>query len=136
MAAPLVSTLNLGLQIVVLVVLLVSVTFAKKGTKEGTVAHERLVIVAIILNLVGVILVMIPSLLAYLSIGLASIPAIVLVLMALHGLFGFLGLLFGILFVFSVKPKNIRTWMRLTMLFWFLAVVFGILEYLHIAGAF
>ena len=136
MTAPLASTLNLGLQIVVLVVLAVSITFARKGTKEGFTTHERLTIVAIVLNLVGVIFVMIPSLIAYLSIGLAAIPTIILVLEIPHGTFGFLGLVFGILFVFNKKPKNMKKWMDLTALFWFLAIILGILQYLYIAGIF
>lgn len=136
MTAQLASTLNLGLQIVVLVVLAVSITFAKKATKEGFRTHERLMATAIVLNIVGVILVMIPSLIAYLSAGLAAIPTIFLVMEIPHGTFGLLGLVFGIAFVFNKKPKNLKRWMDLTALFWFLAIILGFLEYLYIAGVF
>jgi uncharacterized membrane protein YozB (DUF420 family) len=133
MPALLASTLNLVLQMVVLVVLGVSITFAKRGTKEGFQTHERLMATAIILNLVGVILVMIPSLIAYLSIGLASIPTAILALEVPHGTFGFLGLVFGILFVFNKKPKNLKRWMDLTALFWFIAIILGFAQYFYIA---
>jgi uncharacterized membrane protein YozB (DUF420 family) len=135
MAAPLASTLNLGLQIIVLLILLVSITFAKKGTKEGFTTHERLMAIAILLNLAGVILVMIPSLIAFVSIGSAAIPTII-ALEIPHGTFGFLGLVFGIAFVFDKKPKNLKRWMDLTALFWFLAVILGIVQYLLVAGVF
>jgi uncharacterized membrane protein YozB (DUF420 family) len=134
MSAPLASTLNLVLQVIVLVILAVSITFAKRGTKEGFQTHERLMATAIVLNLVGVILVMIPSLIAYLSIGLALIPTAIIALEVPHGTFGFLGLVFGILFVFNKKPKNLKRWMDLTALFWFLAIILGFVQYLIIAG--
>jgi uncharacterized membrane protein YozB (DUF420 family) len=134
MPAPLASTLNLGLQIVVLAVLLIAIPFAKKETKEGFRTHERLMATAIVLNLVGVILVMIPSLIAYLSIGLASIPTIVLVLELPHGTFGFLGLVFGIAFVLNKKPKNLKRIMDLTALFWLIAIILGFMQYLYIAS--
>jgi hypothetical protein len=136
MTAPLASTLNLGLQIVVLLLLVVSINYAKRKTKEGYTIHFRLTATAIVLNLIGVIFVMIPSLIAYLSIGLALIPPIILALEIPHGAFGFLGLLFGILFVFNIKPKNLRKWMLMTSLFWFLAIILGIVQYLYIAGIF
>ncbi len=130
MPAPLPSTLNLLLQIVVLVFLLVAIPFAKRGTKEEFKMHERLMGTAIVLNLVGVVLVMIPSLLAFLSGGAGTL----LLLEIPHGTFGLLGLILGIAFVFNKKPKNLRRWMLITATFWFIAIILGFVNYLVISG--
>lgn len=119
---------------VVLAVILVSILFARRGTNEGFKTHERLMATAIVLNLVGVFLVMIPSLYLYLSTGLAS--STFLALEIPHGTFGFLGLAFGIAFVFNKKPKKLKQWMLITATFWFLAFIFGLLNYLYISGFF
>jgi uncharacterized membrane protein YozB (DUF420 family) len=133
MPAPLPSTLNLGLQIVVLVIFLAAIPFAKRGTSEGFKTHGRLMTTAIVLNLVGVILVMIPSLLAYLTAG-GVISSLFLLIEIPHSLFGFLALALGIAFVLNKKPKNLKTWMRLTATFWILAFLFGFLNYLWVSG--
>jgi hypothetical protein len=53
-----------------------------------------------------------------------------------HGIFGALGLIFGLAFVFKLLPKKLQLWMRFTALFWFVALVFGFLQYFHLAGVF
>jgi hypothetical protein len=133
MSATLASTLNLALQVGVLVLLVVAIRFAKQGTKKGFTMHGSLTGIGIILNLLGVVFVMIPSLVAYLSIGF---PAVLLALELPHGAFGFLGLVLGIAFVLNKKPKNVKRWMDLNALFWFLAIILGFFEYFYIAGVF
>jgi uncharacterized membrane protein YozB (DUF420 family) len=135
MPAPLPSTLNLGLQIVVLIAFLAAIPFARRGTNEGFKTHGRLMTTAIVLNLLGVILVMIPSLLAYLTAG-EVISSLFLLIEIPHGLFGFLALVLGIAFVLNRKPNNLKTWMRLTATFWILAFLFGFLNYLWVSGFF
>jgi hypothetical protein len=72
MLAPIQSTLHLRLQVVVLIVLFTGISYARRGTNEGFKMHGRLMATAIVLSLVGVILVMIPSLLLFLSTGKIS----------------------------------------------------------------
>jgi uncharacterized membrane protein YozB (DUF420 family) len=128
------STLNLILQMAIFIILIVAIRYAKQGTKEGTDKHRNWIAVAIVLNLVGLFLVMIPSEIVFLS-SPGTLAITTLLLAMAHGIFGALGLTFGIAFVFNKKPKNVRRWMRMTAAFWFIALILGFIQYINITLA-
>ena len=125
------STLNLILQIFVFIVLIIAIRYAKQGSKEGINKHRNWIAVAIVFNLIGLFLVMIPSEIVFLS-SPGTLALTTLLLAMSHGIFGALGLIFGIAFIFNKKPKNVRLWMRMTAAFWFIALILGFLQYINI----
>ncbi|WXG44386.1 MAG: hypothetical protein WED04_10190 [Promethearchaeati archaeon SRVP18_Atabeyarchaeia-1] len=135
MAVYLASTLDLILQSAVLVILIAGIGLEKRNRKLGMTLHHNLMATAILLNIIGFILAMLPSMIYFLS-ELAALDGTTLLLAMVHAIFGALGIIFGVAFVVKLLPKKLQLWMRLTALFWFVALAFGFLQYFHLAGVF
>jgi hypothetical protein len=135
MAIYLASSLDLILQSVVLVTLIVGIGLQKRNRRLGMSLHHNIMAIAVLLNIVGFILAMLPSMIYFIS-ELAVLDSTTLLLAMVHGIFGALGIIFGVAFVVKLLPKKVQLWMRLTALFWFVALAFGYLQYFHLAGVF
>jgi len=132
--APVVSDLNLFLQIITIVVLFAGVKFGKEKTEQSLKKHKNVMTSVVVLNAVGFIFVMGPSFVNYFSTSLVKLSTFGIVSTSLHVFFGSLAEILGIAFIFNKKPKNIRLWMRLTRWVWIIAFVLGVSLYLQIAG--
>lgn len=122
------SDLTLLLQIIILIILLVGVKFAKEKTQSGLRKHGRIMTGATILNAVAILLVMGPSFTRNFSAVLAETSVIGFPLTVLHALCGSLAEVLGIVFVVR-KFGNVRFWMRFTMVVWLIALVLGMVFY-------
>ncbi len=128
------SDLNLLLQIVVIIILFVGVKYGKDKTQDSLKRHGRIMAIAVVLNAVGFLSVMGPSIFGYFSVPLGELSVFGIVSTSFHAVFGGMAEILGIAFVFNKKPKNIRLWMRLTSGFWVIAFVLGVSLYLQVAG--
>jgi len=128
------SDLNLLLQIVVILIVFVGVKYGKVKTQDSLKTHRRLMAFAVVLNAVGFLFVMGPSLVGYFSTPLGELSTFGIVSTLSHGVLGGMAELLGIAFVFNKKPKNVRLWMRLSRWLWVIAFVLGVLLYLQVAG--
>lgn len=132
--ASLSSDLNLLLQLVILIIFLAGVKFGKEKTGTSLKSHGDLMTLAVGLNAVGIVFVMAPSFIGYFSSPLSELPTMGILSTSLHGFLGAVAEVLGIAFALNKKPKNIRTWMRLTALLLIVTFILGILLYLQVAG--
>jgi hypothetical protein len=131
----LVSVLNLFLQLVVLVILIVGIMLVKQErSAKGIKRHLYLTATALVLIAVSMILVMVPSLIAYFSSPPGSLTTFGVVSLSGHALFGGITFVIGIAFVLNKKPKNVKSWMRAQASLWSIAFLFGIIEFLQVSG--
>jgi uncharacterized membrane protein YozB (DUF420 family) len=128
------STINLILQIVILVVLLIGVQMVKDRSAKGTKRHRTLSAIAVALIAVSLAVVMVPSILAYFSGPPGSLDPFTMASTLGHAFFGSLTFMIGVAFVLNKKPKNLRMWMKIQASLWFVAFLLGLLLYLIIAG--
>jgi len=128
------SDLDLLLQIAVIVIVFVGVKYGKEKTGGSIKTHRRVMAIAVVLNAVGFLLVMGPSIVGYFSTPLSQLSLVGIVSTSLHAVFGGVAEILGIAFVFNKKPKNVRLWMRLSRWLWVTAFVLGVLLYLQVAG--
>ncbi len=128
------SDLNLLLQIIVIIILFVGVKCGKDKTQDSLKRHGRIMAIAVVLNAVGFLSVMGPSIFGYFSVPLGELSVFGIVSTSFHAVFGGMAEILGIAFVFNKKPKNIRLWMRLTSGLWVIAFVLGVSLYLQVAG--
>jgi uncharacterized membrane protein YozB (DUF420 family) len=128
------SDLNLLLQIIVIITILVGVKYGKEKTQNSLKKHRRITAVAVMLNAVGLLLVMGPSIVGYFSTPLGELSPFGIVTTSFHAVLGGIAEVLGIAFVLNMKPKNVRLWMRLTRLLWVIAFVLGVSLYLQVAG--
>jgi len=122
------SDLNLVLQIIILVILIIGVKFAKEKTQSGLQKHGKIMTIAVILNAVSLLIVMGPTFFLNFYAFLAEPHFRGYPLTLVHALFGSIAEILGAVFIFK-KFGNVRLWMRLTMVVWLIALVFGILFY-------
>jgi len=122
--------LNLLLQIIILIILLVGVKFAKEKTTGSLKKHGKIMNIAVILNAVAILLVMGPSLVLNFGATLAELSLIGFPLTLVHHSLGIIAEILGITFAFK-KFGNVRMWMRLTMVVWLVALVLGIAFYVQ-----
>jgi uncharacterized membrane protein YozB (DUF420 family) len=133
MAAPFLSQVNLGLQVVILV-LLFSSYLLKRGGKFFV--HGRLMLTAVILNLVGFLLVMGPSLVSLTADLFAGLSLVASLIVLIHAALGSIVLILGIWIVGSwrlrsnvqpcVRKKHV---MRITIVLWIITLLLGVYVY-------
>ena len=128
-SAPILSDLNLLLQIFIFVLLVVGGGFGRIKTRSSLKRHERIMTVAIVLNAVSILLVMGPSLLLGFDFVLGEPAVIGFPLTAVHHSIGLAAEILGVVLIFR-KFGKIRTWMRLTLSLWVLSFALGALFYL------
>lgn len=128
------SDLNLLLQIAVIIIVFVGVKYGKEKTQGSLKTHRRVMAIAVVLNAVGFLLVMGPSIVGYFLIPLSELSTFGIVSTSLHAVFGGMAEILGIAFVFNKKPKNVRLWMRLSRWLWVIAFVLGVSLYLQVAS--
>jgi len=128
------SDLNLLLQIAVIIIVFVGVKYGKEKTQGSLKTHRRVMAVAVVLNAVGFLFVMGPSIVGYFSTPLGKLSTFGIVSTSLHAVFGGVAEILGIAFVFNKKPKNVRLWMRFSRWLWVIAFVLGVSLYLQVAG--
>ncbi len=115
---------NLILQILILAIILVGGIFAKR---KRLIIHERLMIIALILNVLSLLLIMgrsFASIVSLISIEISVVFTVVLV----HGIIGSAAEALGIILVFK-KFGNVKNIMRLTFILWIIAMLLGIASY-------
>jgi len=127
--------LNLLLQFTIIGVLIVGFRFGRMKTTGSISKHREVMTAALFLNFAGLVLVMAPSLLSFLTAfpveylsewGLTSMP---------HATLGGITLFIGAIFVAKRLPKiNLRRSMRTTFILWLANAGFGIALYMQMAG--
>jgi len=127
--APAISYLVLLLQILIFIILVIGVKFAREKTKGSLKAHGRIMTIAVVLNAFAILLVMGPSLFGSLNAALDEFASLGFPLTLVHHTLGLLAEILGVVFVFK-KFGKVRMWMRLITLLWLIAFVFGIFFYL------
>jgi uncharacterized membrane protein YozB (DUF420 family) len=133
MAAPFFSQVNLGLQVVILVLLLSSYLLKRR---RRFFLHGSLMLTAVVLNAVGLLLVMGPSLLS-LSVDLfAGLSLVASVVVLIHAVLGSVVLILGIWIVGSWRLRsNVQPCVRkkhvmlVTMVLWITALLLGVYVY-------
>ncbi len=126
------SDLSLMLQLVILAVLIAGVKFARE---KRFMKHHKIMVTAVVLHSIGILFVMLPSLVAYISPPQIKLTSITITTIA-HALFGALAEISGIAFALNKMPGNLKQRMRLMASIWLIAIVFGIALYLQMAGIF
>lgn len=124
------SDLSFLLQLFILVVIVAGVKFARE---KSFIKHHKTMLIAVVLHSTGILLVMLPSLAAYISAPEIKLTSLTITTLA-HALFGILAEISGIAFVLNKMPRNLKLWMRLTLSIWLIALVLGIILYLQMAG--
>jgi uncharacterized membrane protein YozB (DUF420 family) len=128
-SAPVLSDLNLLLQILIFVLLVVGGRFGRKKTKSSLQIHGRIMIVAILLNTLSILLIMGPSFFGGFDFVLEELFVIGFPLTLVHHFFGLVAEILGVILIFR-KFGKVRMWMRLTFFSWLLSFVLGVIFYL------
>ena len=124
-----ISDLILLLQIIIFIILVIGIKFAREKTKGSLQKHGRIMTIAVVLNAFSILFVMGPSFVGGLNVVLDETASIGFPITLVHHTFGLLAEVLGIVFVFK-KFGKVRMWMRLISLLWLIAFVLGILFYL------
>lgn len=124
--------LNLILQVIILIMVLIGVKFAKEKTPKGFKRHGRILTVAVVLNAFAIVFIMWPTFIPYVSqngiqaeTSLTGFP-----LTFIHHLCGLVAQILGTVLIFK-KFGNVRLWMRVTALLWLVALFSGIFFYVR-----
>ena len=135
----LLATINLGAQIVVLVLLLAGYWLKRM---EKFRQHGMTMLTAVVLHLIMVFTVMLPSFVsAVIPTVLANTSAVVLVIGPIHGTIGIIAAVLGVWIVASWRlraslqycglDKSKKKLMLFTLVLWLVSIFLGILLYLH-----
>jgi hypothetical protein len=135
----LIASINLGVQIVVLVLLLGG--YWLKRMKKFR-QHGIAMLIAVILHTITVLAVMLPSFVsAVIPLILANTSAVVTVVAPLHGVMGIIAAVLGVWIVASWRlraslqycglGKSKKKLMLFTLILWLIALFLGIILYLH-----
>jgi len=127
--APLISDVNLLLQIIILVILLVGIKYGMTKTETSLKKHGRILTLVVALNAVSILAIMGPSFILSIDTVLAEPSKIGFPLTIVHHSFGLIAEILGAILIFR-KFGNVRLWMRLTAFFWLVASPMGIIIYL------
>jgi hypothetical protein len=133
------ATINLGVQIVV-VVLLLGGYWLKRMNRFRQ--HGITMLTAVILHIIMMLAVMLPSfVLGVIPLILANTSAVVTVVGPLHGIMGIIAAVLGVWIVASWRlraslqycgrGKSKKKLMLFTLILWLIALFLGILLYLH-----
>jgi len=122
------ADLNLLIQIVIFILLMVGVKFAREKTKEGLKKHGRIMAVAVVLNAASIFFAMGPSFVVNFGAVLAEVSTISFPLTMLHHLLGLAAEVLGVVFIFK-KFGKVRFWMRVTMALWLVSLILGFFFY-------
>ena len=128
------SDVNLILQIFVLMILFVSVYYVKQ--KRNYALHGSLMGLALILNIIAMLSIMMPKFLQSLGYFQSTITKVSTDIAILHGFFGGLAEIMGIIMIIKLRPcgsimgKRIRYLMSSTLFIWLIALILGISVYI------
>jgi uncharacterized membrane protein YozB (DUF420 family) len=132
--APILSDLNLLLQIIILIILFIGVYYVKQ--KRDYSIHGRFMGLALLLNIIAMLLIMMPKFLESLSYFQSTITKISTDITILHGFFGGIAEIMGLAIIIKLRPcgssmgKRIRYLMGGTIFIWLIALLLGISVYL------
>ncbi|MGQ9718990.1 MAG: hypothetical protein ACUVWK_04015 [Nitrososphaerales archaeon] len=115
------SDVNLLLQIVVLAILILGISFAKK---KRLVEHGRVMTLAVALNAVLIVFIMIPSLIGNVNTIMTGLYTAGVLITLGHAILGGIAETLGAILVFR-KFGKVKTWMRIEASVWFVAVILG-----------
>ena len=103
--------------------------YGRIKSKEALHLHRWIMTGAVALNLVGILVVMLPSLFNFYTDSAMDMLSSFSFLQIIHAIIAFPAINLALIFAFNDLPKPTKKWMRITAVLWVASIAIGAIVY-------
>ena len=126
---PLLAQESLMLIFVALGLGIIGFAFGKIKNKDSFQLHRRIMTGAVGLTLIGIMVVMLPSLVFFYINPNMNVTSTFSIIQIVHSIIGFPAMALTLIFAFNDLPKNTKKWMVITTVLWLTSIALGAVVY-------
>ena len=126
---PLLAQESLMLIFVALGLGIIGFAFGKIKNKDSFQLHRRIMTGAVGLTLIGILVVMLPSLVFFYINPNMNVTSTFSIIQIVHSIIGFPAMALTLIFAFNDLPKNTKKWMVITTVLWLTSIALGAVVY-------
>jgi len=132
---PLLEQISLATISVALGFGIIGMAFRNKERTESLQLHKRMMTGAVAFNLIGIFIVMFPSIVGFYINPFINDASSFSFLQIIHAIVGFPAVTLALIFAFNDLPKNTKKWMRATAILWLTSIALGAIIFFTIPGS-
>ena len=132
---PLLEQISLSTICVALGFGIIGMAFGNNENTDSLQMHRRMMTGAVAFNLIGVFIVMFPSLVNFYINPNVNGASSFSILQLIHAIIGFPAVTLALIFAFNDLPKNTKKWMHTTAILWLTSIALGAIIFFTIPAS-